>query len=215
MRLMSSPTGSDENYPQGGPPQGGQPGWGTPPPPGYGTQGSDPQGYGSQGYGAQGSVPQGYGTQGYGTQGSDAPGYAAPGYAGGVPADRRPGTVTGAGIIGIVWGALGGLLSLILMLGAFAVGEPVVGLLLLLTPARYVGLVVAGIRALQGRSPRLLLLLSYVAIGLSLLSLVVSLISTGGEVFSGVLGMLVPGVIVFLLLQPRSKQFFAARGVGY
>jgi uncharacterized membrane protein YhaH (DUF805 family) len=41
---MSSPTGPDQNTPQGGSPQEGQPGWGTPqpPPPGYNPPGYSP-----------------------------------------------------------------------------------------------------------------------------------------------------------------------------
>ena len=184
---MSSPTGSDPDYPQGGAPQGGQPGWSA----------SQQPGYGPQGYHAPGHEP-------------------SPPYAGGPAATgQRPGTVTAAAIIGIVWGALGALLSLIVMLGAFALGAALIGLLLLLSTALYVGLIIAGAQTLQGRSPRLLLVLSYVAIGLSLVSLVISMVSTDGEVYSGILGIVVPGVIVFLLMQHQTKQHYASRGISY
>ncbi len=189
---MSSPTGSDPNYPQGGGPQGGQPGWSPPPPP---STGYDPQGYTAPNY---------------------APHYApAPSYGGGPATGERPGTVTAAAIIGIVWGVLGALFALVLMLGAFALSAPLVGVILLLGLALYVGLIVAGVQALQGRSPRLLLMLSYVAIGLSLLQFVVSLVASGGNGLNGVLGIVIPGVIVFLLLQPRTKEHYAARGISY
>ncbi len=185
---MTSPTGPDQNQPQEG-----QPVWGAPqqPPPGYGAPGYGPPAYNPSGYDP-----------------------AQP-YAGGPPTGRRPGTVTAAAVIGIVWGVLGTLIALVLMLGAFTLGVPLLGLILLLGLALYVGLVVAGVQALQGRSPRLLLLLSYVAIVLSVLQLVVSLVASGGNAFNGVLGIVIPGVIVFLLRQPQSREFYAARGIGY
>jgi hypothetical protein len=185
---MTSPTGPEQNYPQGGGPQG-QPAWGAPQQP--------PAGY---------NPPPAYNPPGYDP---------APSYTGGPASGRRPGTVTAAAVIGIVWGVLGALFALILMLGAFALGAPLVGLILLLALALYVGLIVAGVQALQGRSPRLLLLLSYVAIGLSVLQLIVSLAATGGNAFNGILGIVIPGVIVFLLMQQQSKQYYAARGIGY
>ena len=195
---MTTP-GSHENLPQGEAPHG-QPGWGPPPPPPAG------QGYGS--------APQGYGS-------GDAPGHGpTPTYAGspagyGAGSGPRPGTVTAAGVIGIAWGVLGALIALLLMLGAFALGAALIGLILLVALALYVGLVIAGVQALQGKSPRLLLLLSYVAIGVSLLQLVASLVASGGNAFNGILGIIIPAVIVFLLMQPQSKQYYASRGISY
>ena len=188
---MSSPTGPDQNYPQGGAPQGGQPGWSAPPPPGASPQGYEPQGYNNPGYNP------------------------AQSYAGAPATGQRPGTVTGAAILGIVWGALGALFGLLLMFAAFALGAALFGLLLLVSTALSVVLLLAGVQALQGKSPRLLLLVSYVAIALSVLSLIVSAISTDGNVFSGILGIIIPGVIVFLLMQPQSKQYYASRGISY
>ena len=194
---MSS-SGSDPDLPQGGPQQG-QPAWGAPPPP-------PPEG----GYGPPAG---GYGPPagGYGP----APTYSgAPAGHGGAGA-QRPTQVTAAAVIGIVWGALGALLGLIVTLGAFAVGAALAGLVILLATAVSVALVVAGLQALQGRSPRLLLLLSYVAIGLSLLQLVVALVAEGGDELSAIVGLIVPGVIVYLLQQPPSTQYYASRGIAY
>jgi hypothetical protein len=73
---MSSPTGSDQNYPQGGAPQGAQPGWNQPqqqPPAGYSPPGYDP-----------------------------APSYAGGPAAG----SARPPQVTAAAVLGFVVGAL-------------------------------------------------------------------------------------------------------------
>jgi hypothetical protein len=182
---MSNPTGPEQNYPQGGAPQGGQPGW-NPPQPGY--------------------SPQGY----------NAPGYEpAPSYAGGpAPTGQRPGMVTAAGIIGIVWGALGLLFGLLALTVAFALLGALYGLLVLLSVAVAAALLWAGIQVMQGKSPRLLLLLSYVAIAINLLVMIWS--ATQGEsIFSGLLGFIVPGVIVFLLLNPQSKQYYASRGISY
>ena len=67
---------------------------------------------------------------------SRRPGYnPAPSYAGGpAPTGQRPGMVTAAGIIGIVWGALGLLVGLLALTVAFAIGA-VYGLLLLISVA--------------------------------------------------------------------------------
>jgi len=197
---MSSPTsGSDPNYPPPAPE--GQSNWGTP-----------QQGYGQpqQGYG---QPEQGYGQpqQGY----SPAPSYgnAPAGY--GAPAAQRPGMVTAAAIIGIVWGALGALFSLIVMLAAFGLGAPVVGLVLLLSLAFSIALLVGGIFVLQGKEPKILLYACYAAIVIGVIELIVSIAMTGGNAFSGVLGFVIPGVIIALLFQAQSRQYFAARGMKY
>jgi hypothetical protein len=194
---MSSPTsGSDPNYPQGNPPQG-QPGWSAPqgPPQGYGAA---PQGYGAapQGYGA---APQGYG--------------AAP-HADDAGTGQRPGMVTAAGIIGIVWGALGLLFGLLGLTVAFSLLGAVYGLLLLISVVVSGALLWAGIQVMQGKSPRLLLLISYVAIGINLLTMVWSA-TQGASIFSGLLGFVLPGIVVALLLNQQSKQYYASRGISY
>jgi hypothetical protein len=178
---MSSPTGSDPNYPQGGPPQG-QPGWNPPPPP-----------------------PGGY---------NPAPTYsgAPAGYGAG---SARPSLVTAAAIIGIVWGALGALLSLIVMLGAFALGAALGGLIFLVALALYVALLLGGVFVLQGKPPRLLLYAAYAAVVLGLLSFIVSLVAVGGNAATGIIGLVIAGAIVALLWQPQSKQYFAARGQAF
>jgi hypothetical protein len=183
---MSSPTGSDPNYPQGGAPQGGQPGWSAPPP---------------------GSSPQGY----------NAPGYSpAPSYAGGpAPTGQRPGMVTAAAIVAIVWGGLGLLFGLLALGVAFALGA-FYGLILLIGVVVSAALLWSGIQVMQGKSPKLLLLICYVAIGINLLSLIIGLAQGGGaSAFSGILGFIIPGVIVALLLNSQSKQYYASRGISY
>jgi hypothetical protein len=214
---MSTPTpGSGPSYPPEGS-QTGQPGWTAPPPAQeYGVQ--NPQGYGApnppdydvqnpQGYGAQN--PQGYGApnpQGYGAPPQYAGGYGA-------PTAQRPGMVSAAAIIGIVIGALG-------VLSLFGVGllfafDAVLGLIGLIAVAAAVVTLVGGIQAIQGKSPRLLLLGSYAAIGAQLLQFIWSLVSGYGFLFFGFLGLILPGVIVFLLMHPQSKQYYASRGISY
>ena len=184
---MSSPTsGSDPNYPQGNAPQG-QPGWDAP-------QNPPPQGYGS--------APQGYGGP-------------APAYSGGPDAGgQRPGMVTAAGIIGIVWGALGLLLGLLGLSFAFTLLGPIYGLLLLISVVVSGALLWAGIQVIQNKSPRLLLLISYVAIGINILTMIIG-IAQGASIFSYLLGFIIPGVVVFLLLNQQSKQYYASRGISY
>jgi hypothetical protein len=172
------------------------------------TPGSDPN------Y-PQGGAPQGQ--PGWGAP--QQPGYnPAPSYSG-APAGygqtgARPGMVTAAAIIAIVWGALGALFGLLALSLAFLIGA-LYGLILLVSIAMSVALLVGGIFVLQGKNPKLLLMISYVAIGVSLLSLIIGLAQGGTSAFSGILGIIVPGVIVALMLQPQSKQYFAARGQSY
>ncbi|UOY01466.1 hypothetical protein [Blastococcus sp. PRF04-17] len=182
---MSSPTpGSDPNAPQGGAPQG-QPAWGAPPPP-------PAPGHGSQGY-------------------NPAPAYSGPS---GPPAGQKPGMVTAAGIIGIVWGALGLLFGLLALSVAFSLLGAVYGLLVLISVVLSGALLYAGILVVQGKSPRLLLLLSYVSIGINLLVMIWGA-TQGASVFSSLLGFIVPGVIVFLLLNAQTKQYYASQGISY
>jgi hypothetical protein len=188
---MSSPTsGSDPNYPQGNAPQG-QPGWDAP-------QGPPPQGYGAapQGYG---SAPQGYGS-------------APQGYGG--PAPSYSGQADPAGIIGIVWGALGLLFGLLALTVAFSLFGGFYGLLILISVVLSGALLFAGIQVIQGKSPRLLLLISYVAIGVNVLTMIWAA-TQGAGIFSGLLGFVIPGIVVFLLLNAQSKQYYASRGISY
>jgi hypothetical protein len=177
---MSSPTGSDPNYPQGGAPQG-QPGWSAPqqPNPGY----------------------------------NPAPSYSGAPAGYGAPAGQRPGMVTAAGVIGIVWGALGLLFGLLALALLFALSA-LLGLLALVSVAVAAVLLWAGIQVIQGKSPRLLLLISYVGIGINLLTMIFE-ITQGASIFSNLLGFIIPGVIVFLLLNAQSKQYYASRGINY
>jgi len=124
--------------------------------------------------------------------------------------------VTAAAVIGIVIGGIGSLFGL---LGLFALGllfeiSAILGLLFLLSVATAVVVLVGGIQAIQGKSPRLLLLGSYASIGVQLLYTIFA-ISYGETWFSGLLSFVLPILIVFLLLQPQSKQYYAARGISY
>jgi uncharacterized membrane protein len=167
----------------------------------------------------QEGAPQGRPT--WGAPQDPGQGYTpAPSYSGdpagyGAPAGRRPGTVTAAAIIAVVWGGLGALFGLLVMLAAFGLGAALAGLVFLVSLAFSVALLLGGIFVLQGKPPKLLLYASYAAIAIGVLSFIISLATTGGSVFSGILGIVVTGAIVFLLMQPQSKQYFAARGQGY
>jgi hypothetical protein len=169
------------------------------------TPGSDPN------Y-PQGAAPQGQ--PGWGAP--QQPGYTpAPSYSAGPPAagGQRPGMVTAAGVIGIVWGGLGLLFGLLALAVSFALGA-VFGLLVLIAVVVAGALLWAGIQVIQGKSPRLLLLISYVAIGINLIEMIWAA-TQGASIFSGLLGFILPGVIVFLLLNQQSKQYYASRGISY
>ena len=170
------------------------------------TPGSDPN------Y-PQGSAPQGQ--PGWGAP-QQQPGYTpAPSYSAGPPAagGQRPGMVTAAGIIGIVWGGLGLLFGLLALAVLFAFGA-LLGLLALIGVVVSAALLWAGIQVIQGKSPRLLLLISYISIALNVLILIFE-VAQGASVFSGLFGFILPGVIVFLLLNQQSKQYYASRGISY
>ena len=205
---MTSPTGPDENHPQG------QPGYGAPqqPPAGYDPQ-SYPQGYNPQGYDPQGYNPQGYGPQGY---------QPAPAWSGGPAATgQRPGTVTGAAVVGIVWGALGTLGGLLGLLGASALedaGIRLTGLdivLGILGVAASLVLLGGGIQVLQGKAPKLLLLGAYAMAALWAVGVIVGLMQGYGFSALSLLSLVVPGVIIALLMNAQSKQYYAARGISY
>jgi hypothetical protein len=175
------------------------------------TPGSDPnypQGGAPQGQPGWGQ-PQGYGNapQGYGSQ------YPA-GYGAGA---QRPSQVTAAAIIGIVIGGLGSLFGLLSLIGIGVVFafDPILGLLALLSIATAVVVLIGGIQAIQGKSPRLLLLGSYASIAIQLLYLIWSVVSGWGFVFTGLLGFILPAIIVFLLMQPQAKQYYASKGIQY
>jgi len=123
--------------------------------------------------------------------------------------------VTAAAIIAVVWGSLGALFSLIIMLGAFALGAALGGLIFLIALALYVALLVGGIFVLTGKPPKLLLYAGYAGVAIGLLSFIISLVATGGNAVNGVVGIVISGLIVALLLQPASKQYFAGRGQAY
>jgi hypothetical protein len=187
---MSSPTpGSDPNYPQGGAPQG-QPGWSAPQPPAGGY---------NQG-GGYNPAPQ--------YSGSPA------GYGAGA---ARPSQVTAAAIIGIVIGGLGTLFGLIGLaaLGLLFAINALLGIFFLLSVAAAVVVLIGGIQAIRGQSPRLLLLGSYASIAIQLLYLIIALVSGYGFPFSSLLGFILPILIVFLLRQPQAKEYYGARGIAY
>lgn len=86
----------------------------------YGQQGYETQQYGqqpgyAQGYGQQGYAAQGYGQQGYGQQGYGQPYGQGYGYAPAAPA--KPGAVITSAVFGFIFGAIGVLFSLALLIG--------------------------------------------------------------------------------------------------
>ncbi len=197
---MTSPTGPDENPPQG--------------PPGYGAPEQPPAGYqpGYQpGYGAPQTPPPGYNPSGYNPPSGYEP---APAYSGGPSTGgQRPGMVTAAAVIGIVLGVLG-LLSLLAIGLVFEV-DVLLGVLTLVSVAVAAVLLAGGIQTLQGKSPRLLLLGSYGSIGLQVLSLIWS-VANGFDIgWASLLGFVLPALVVFLLLRPEARQHYAARGISY
>jgi hypothetical protein len=180
---MSSPTpGSDPNSPP--PTPEGQSSWGAP-------QQGQPQGYGQ----AQGYQP--------------APSYENSPSAYGAAAGARPPQVLTAAILGFV-------VALFLLLGSFVffAAASIPGFFVFFAIV-YLALaalnVWGGVVAIQGKNSTILKIAGLITAGLSLLGLIIYLSQGHFDVFS-VLAIAVGLGIFFLLNQPASKQFFAARG---
>ncbi|MEU2349250.1 hypothetical protein [Modestobacter sp. NPDC049651] len=207
---MSSPTPGPEQQPWGPPPGAAGPGAGSPQP-GPGS----PYAPGSQ----YGSGPQ----YGWGPQHGNAPQYgnapqwgnaAQPGGGWGDPPARRPGSVTGAAVVGIVFGSLVGVLNLVGLLAAgtldvdFGIAEVVITIVVV---ALSVALAVGGIRVLAGRDPRLLNQAGLGLVVLWLVTFVIALVS-GAAAFSGFFTLVAGAVVLGLLRNPASRHWFASRG---
>lgn len=213
------------NYPEQ-PSHGQQSPYGSPP--AYGTQ---PPAYGTQpGYGQQ---PAPYGSPpAYGTHA----GYPQPyGYGGGQPV--RSGGVTAAAVLGFILGAGGVVVSLVTLIGAFAVlgasgsGEfsAIPGLsdiagaaggilvfVALLAIAWTVLIILGGVRALTGRSRVPLIVAGSMSIAFGLLVLIGGLgddtgDSAGGIVFGLVTLAAAVAIVVLLSVTPATAFFQAKR----
>jgi hypothetical protein len=210
--------------PQYGQPQYGQPQYGQP-------QYGQPQ-YGQAQYGQAGQGPDQYGQQyaqpGYGQQ-YGAPGYPQPYGDPGVPA--KPGGVITAAVLGLVYGAIGLLVTFFLLIigaaasgagggldeeipGFGAVSGAVGGALIafgVLALAWTVVMVWGSIWALTGRSRVLLLVGGSIALTFTTIGLLGSLVDgTAGDVVVNLLFFgAALGIVVLLSLKPAA-QFFAA-----
>jgi hypothetical protein len=202
-----------EQYGQGGY---GQPQYGQPPQYGQG-------GYGQEQYGQPQYAQPGYGQQ-YG-----APGYPQQYGAPGLPA--KPGGVITAAVLGLVYGAIGLLVTFfLLIIGAAASGAgggldeeipgfgtvtgAVGGALIafgVLALAWTVVMVWGSIWALTGRSRVLLLVGGSIALTFTTIGLLGSLVDgTAGDVVVNLLFFLAALAIVVLLSLKPASQFFAA-----
>jgi hypothetical protein len=231
----------DQGRPESGAPgSGGAPGYGPEPGqqyggPGYGSPaqpygGQPPYGqspYGQPQYGQPSYAQPGYGQQpAYGQQYGQAPSYGQ--YGSGQPA--RPGTVITAAVLGFVFGALGVIVTL-LMIAAGSAASSVFGSLsddedvasgifafvlvvAVLVAVWTVVTIWGAVWALTGRSRVLLIVGGSIAIAFTLFGFLASLgdvdsSGAGGVVWS--LLLLVAAVAIVVLLSVRqSATFFAA-----
>ncbi len=162
-----------------------QPGYGQPAQAGY-NQPEQP------GYGQQGAYPS-----------APPPGYGAP------ATQRTPSQVTTAAVLGFV----GALFTLLATFGFFVLSgiSGVFVLFAILYLAITVGLIAGGIMALTGKNGQILLITAVVAAALQVLGIIFVLAQGQSFQVTSLIGLLLTGGIIFLLLQPPSKQFFAAR----
>lgn len=130
-----------------------------------------------------------------------------PGY--GPARQGAPAQVTTAAVLGFV----GALFTLLATFAFFALSgiSGVFVIFALLYLAITGGLIAGGVMALTGKTGQILLITAAVASGLQVLGIIFSLAQDQGFSALSLIGLLLTGGIVFLLLQPQSKQFFARR----
>ena len=124
----------------------------------------------------------------------------------------RPGTppqVMTAAILGFVTA----LLTLLATFGFFTLSSlsAIFVLFAILYLAITAGLIAGGVMALTGKTGQILLITAAVATVLQILGIIFSLAQDQGFSALSLIGLLLTGGIVFLLLQPQAKQFFARR----
>ena len=210
--------------PQQGEPQYGEPQYGEP-------QYGEPR-YGDESYPQQYTTPVPYGQQAHPQQYGRPAGFGQPyGAYGAAAVPARPGGVITAAVLGFVFGAIGALISFLLILAgaaattagddldqelpgfgsmAGAVGGAllVVGLLAL---AWTVLMIWGSVWALTGRSRVLLLVGGSVALVIAVVGVLGSLATSGlGDMVANLLFLLAAGAIVVLLVTRSAAQFFAA-----
>ncbi|MGY1780415.1 hypothetical protein [Geodermatophilus sp. SYSU D01036] len=196
---------------------------------GYGQQGYDQQGYGQQGYGQA----QPYGQQ-YGQYGQTAPYGQQYGQYGQGAVPAKPGGVVTAAVLGFVLGAIGVLISLLLVFaGAVAssagdeldseipgfgsVAGAVGGVILVFGLVALVWTVVmiwGSVWALTGRSRVMLLVGGSIALAFTLFGLIGNLADAdtagAGGIVTSLLFFLAALAIVVLLSMKPAAAFFAA-----
>lgn len=179
-----APYGQQNPASSGGYPDSGLAGHGQPAQPAYGQQ---PGGYGQQPGGYPSSPPTGYGAT----------------------SSQRPSQVVTAAVLGFV----AALFTLLATLGFFTLSSisGIFVIFALLYLAISAGLIAGGVLALNGKNGQILLITAAVATGLQILGIIVSLAQDQGFSPLSLIGLLLTGGIVFLLLQPQSRQFFAPR----
>jgi len=171
----------------------------------------------NQPYQPQGQYPSP--GQGYPPQGQYAPpghGYPPPGQGYPPPGVQfgqvgRPGSVTSAAVVAFIMAAFDAL-ALVLLLGlASNAGGGIVYAIAILNGIFAVVMVWGGVMALTGKSGQIL---GFAAIALIVVNVgsTVWVLSQGGGAATGFLGIILPAVVVALLRQQNSKDFFAANG---
>lgn len=144
--------------------------------------------------------------QPYGSAPAPQPGYGGP------IAATRPGQVTAAAVLAFVSGGLNLLAALILLVGnslaadlGISAGLIVVfGLLDLVFGA---ALIYGGLQAINGKDQRILVAVAGAAVVLQLLYWVT--VAFGA---ASLLGLILPAIIIAMLMQPQSKQWFQSKG---
>lgn len=144
--------------------------------------------------------------QGYGSAPAPQPGY------GPVGTGRRPGMVTAAAVLAFISGGLNLLFGLIVLFASDAVADAGVsrGLIVVLAVlglAFGAVLIFGGLQALNGKDQRILVGVSAAAILLQIITWF-----TAGFDGSSVLSLILPVVIIALLMQAQSKQWFQSKG---
>ena len=165
-----------------------------------------------------------------------APGYPPGGY-GAPPVSGRPGMITAAAVLAFIWGGfaiIGGLLIVVASsaLSAVSAGcQSVTGvdpstdtacagvagdssLFKIITAGLIIVailLIWGGVVAITGKNGQLLVIGAAVYILLDIVSVIISL-SSSGFGFTGVIGIIAPTLIAIFMLNPKSKAWFRSKG---
>ncbi len=121
------------------------------------------------------------------------------------PGYPRPGVVTASAVLAFVIGGFGIVVSLLGFTALSSAGGGYAAILIVLIVV-YAVFLWGGSQALSGKDGRIVVVAAGVAILMNVVSMIVYATA------SGILGLVIPILIVLFMRQPASRQFFRSQG---